>query len=281
MRVPTAWAKASAAAAGREGRKLALSVWGSGETEQEAERDAAQRLERVRARLRRGERLPDRYAYGERALREEVVERMFDAETGELYAAVTRNRYGALVLNAARLLFLDIDLPPAGIAARLRWLLSAGRADPARPVLDGLRQTLRGYGRASFRLYRTAGGFRAIALDREFDPAARDTQELMQRTGTDPAYMQLCRAQKSFRARLTPKPWRAECPLPPGAFPREGDRLQQRFASWLRRYEAARAHYRTCRYLETIGNGRPSARNARLVELHDRTTGIDEKLTLA
>lgn len=281
MRIPIAWARASASAATREGRRLALAVWGSGESAPEAERDAAQRLERVRARLRRGEALPKQYAYGERALREEVIERMFDAETGDLYAAVTRNRYGALVLNASRLLFLDIDLPDFGVMARLRWLLSGGRKDPAQPRLDALRETLRGYGRATFRIYRTAAGFRAIALDREFDPAARDTQELMQRTGTDPAYMQLCRAQRSFRARLTPKPWRAECPLPPGAFPREGEKLQHRFASWLKRYDAARAHYRSCRYLETIGNGRPSARNARLIELHDRTTGIDEKLNLA
>jgi len=176
MRIPIAWAKATASAATREGRRLALAVWGFGESAPEA---------------------------------------------------------------------------------------------------------LRGYGRASFRVYRTAAGFRAIALDREFDPTARDTQELMQRTATDAAYMQLCRAQRSFRARLTPKPWRAECPLPPGAFPREDEKLRKRFASWLRRYESARAHYRTCRYLETIGSGRPSARNARLIELHDRETGVEQALNLA
>jgi hypothetical protein len=281
MWIPNAWAKATGEATSRDGRRLALRVWGTGKDARDAERDAAQRLERVHARVRRGEPLPSGYAYGERPLREEIIERMTDADTGELYAAITRNRYGALILNTTRLLFLDIDLARMNLGARLRWLLTAGRADPARPALAALREALRGYGRASFRLYRTAGGFRAIAVDREFDPAARDTRELMQRTGTDPAYMRLCHAQRSFRARLTPKPWRAECPLPPGLFPRSDEKLQKRFASWLRRYESARAHYASCRYLETIGGGRPSTRNSHLIELHDRTCGVGESLNLA
>jgi hypothetical protein len=148
-------------------------------------------------------------------------------------------------------------------------------------VVTTLRNALRNYGRATFRLYRTASGFRVIAIDREFDPSAREVQDLMRATGTDPAYARLCLAQRSFRARLTPKPWRCKSPVPPGQHPRLAVGLQEQFAAWLVDYERAAAHYATCRYLETVGNGSPQGEARKLVEFHDRATRCNEPLMLA
>jgi hypothetical protein len=183
------------------------------------------------------------------------------------------------VLNAAGLLFLDIDVEPATGVQRL--LGAFGGASRAEAVLTGLRGALQEYGRAAFRVYRTASGFRAAAVDREFDPTGDDVQRLMQATGTDPAFARLCLAQRSFRARLTPKPWRCRRPLPPGRYPRADDEQRQRFAAWLREYESASARYATCRYVETIGSGSPRSALRGLLELHDRLTRCDDALPLA
>ncbi len=279
MEIPRIWIKESADSRFPDGRTLPVTVWGWGETESGARRLAADRLQRVLLRIGRAETFPDRYAYGSRPLREEILQ-VFerDGATG-VTAMLTRNGYGAQVLNTDRLLFLDIDVPRPTLMQRLL----RGFRGPVHEekVLNRLRDTLQQYGRATFRVYRTAAGFRAMAIDREFDPAGREARELMQTTGTDPAFARLCQVQRSFRARLTPKPWRCRMTLPPGQHPRSDDELRERFASWLGEYESASLRYATCRYLETIGRGQPTAAARPLLELHDRLTRCDEQRPLA
>jgi hypothetical protein len=140
---------------------------------------------------------------------------------------------------------------------------------------------LQQYGKATFRIYRTASGLRAMAIDRDFDPAGRDAQELMKATGTDPAFSQLCMVQRSFRARLTPKPWRCKSSNPPNEYPRPEGEPRSRFATWLKEYEERSKGYATCRYLETIGSGSARGGAGKLLELHDRLTRCGEPLPLA
>jgi hypothetical protein len=283
MNIPRAWAKASAECTTRDQRKLSLEVWGWGNEEGSARREASSRLARLIERIRRGEPLPHHYLYGSRPLREEILQSFAGDGVSEPRAILTRNRYGALVLNTAKLLFLDVDVPPSAPALgdrirKLFWSKSAGEEDAG---VAKLRDALRRYGWATFRLYRTAAGLRAIAVDREFDPAGQEARDLMKATDTDPAFVQLCRAQESFRARLTPKPWRCHCPTPPSGHPRTEDAVQERFAEWIREYEAASSKYATCRYLETIGTGAPPRPAQELIAFHDRTTRADASLPLA
>jgi hypothetical protein len=64
-----------------------------------------------------------------------------------------------------------------------------------------------------------------MAIDQEFRPEAPETDRLLRLSGADPAFVQLCRAQKCFRARLTSKPWRCRYRLLAGAIPaREPER---------------------------------------------------------
>jgi hypothetical protein len=279
MYIPRAWAKVSGDRRSADGRAFPVSVWGWGDDEASAKKGARERLQRVLERIYQGEPFPNKYAYGSRPLREEILQ-TFEGETsGELSAIVTRNTYGAQVLNAARLMFLDIELKALTCIQRILRLF--GGASPEEAVLTRLRVTLEEYGKATFRVYRTASGLRLIAVDREFDPAGRDVQELMQTTGTDPAFSHLCLVQRSFRARLTPKPWRCNRSLPPGEHPRLDGELRSRFATWLSDYEEASMDYATCRYIETIGSGSPRGAAKRLLDLHDRMTRCSESLPLA
>ena len=103
----------------------------------------------------------------------------------------------------------------------------------------------------------------------------------MQVSGTDPDFSRLCLAQKSFRARLTPKPWRINLPGPPGTHPRHDAESRVELGAWLTKYEKASAGYATCRYLETIGTSGATGDARWLLELHDRVTRCSESLPLA
>jgi len=287
MHIPTHWQRASGTTRGADGRELACGAWGWGDDDATARARAEERMRRALDRLRAGAqaRHGERdYGYGDRPLREELVEVLTRDASGAPSAAITRNRMGALVLNTTRLLFLDIDVraPQESLAERLRsWLRKAPRRDPLTAERDRLVRALRQAApRASFRVYRTARGFRALALDRAFDPASDETAALMRTTGTDPAFAQLCRAQQSFRARLTPKHWRIRVAAPPGQFPRK-PREQAEFEAWREKYEIHGARFAVCRAIETVGAGATSPELAPLILLHDRMTRATEVLPLA
>jgi hypothetical protein len=279
MHIPRAWARSSTECTSRGGGKRTVSAWGWGDREAEARQNASTRLSRLVERLGRGEPLERGYEYGSRPLREEILESLDGTGGNSPLAILTRNRYGAQVLNTSGTLFLDIDLAPDTLAQRLRRLVSSS-ASAELKALARLREALVRYGRASFRVYRTAAGFRAVAVDRAFNPSGREAQELMAATGTDPAFARLCVAQQSFRARLTPKPWRCKCSMPPGDHPRS-DEMRRRFADWLSNYERASSRFATCRFVETVGTGRPEGDAQRVIALHDRLTRCEEQLPLA
>jgi hypothetical protein len=280
MHFPRSWVKAEGECEAPDRRKLKFSVWGWGGDDVTAKREAASRLQRLLERVRRGDPIPQKYEYGRGPLREEILQTLGDGAGEEAGAVLTRNRYGAVVLNTARLLFLDIDVPAEGMFQRFGRML-AKREEPTEAALTKLRAALRNHGRGTFRIYRTAAGLRAIAVDREYDPTGRDTQDLMKRTGTDAAFMKLCLAQRSFRARLTPKPWRCAVSLPPGQYPHLDERARGRHAEWVARYEAACKSYATCQFLEIVGNSSPRGEGEKLVGLHDRLTRSGESLPLA
>jgi hypothetical protein len=202
-----------------------------------------------------------------------------DLEPTDSRAIITRNTYGALILNAAQALFIDVDMPEARGIARIGAIF--GRRSKEDEILKRIRAGLGAAPARKFRIYRTAGGFRVLALDREFDPTASDTEALMKAVGGDPQYIQLCKVQKSFRARLTPKPWRCGCSTPPSAFPREDTEALSTFAAWLQGYEAACAGKATCRFIEEIGTGEVVSAVRSILECHDRLTRALEPLPLA
>ncbi len=260
------------------GAILYLRTWGWGENDDAAKQHAAARAEKVRKRILQQD-IPDPYEYGDRPLREEIVEAIGGA-ADEGHAMVTRNKYGVLVLNSASLLFLDIDQAPQKRSFISRLL--GRKADAARnEQLLAIREQLANFPKISFRLYQTAAGFRVIATNRAFNPVAEETRELMLATNTDPLYQRLCLAQHCFRARLTPKPWRCALSLPPNSFPRADTQAEAKFIAWRRNYEHTIQQFATCRFIESIGTGAIDARLSTLIALHDRTTRCTENLPLA
>lgn len=278
MNIPRYWARATADAPGPRGRAMELTAWGwSAASHAEAAGRARERLEAMIARVGQGAPLQHGYGYGTRALREEIV-RELPGPDGGAAGIVTRNGYGALVLNTARMLFVDVDLPEQ--PGTLRRVFGA-KADGEAEVLARLRGALQAEPGACFRVYRTAAGFRVLATDPLVTPGGAEAERLMAAAGADPAFVKLCRAQQSFRARLTPKPWRCGRRLPPNAYPREDAGARQAFATWLADYETACRSRATCRFVEGVGGTRVHREVVPLLALHDQATRASESLPLA
>jgi len=289
MRIPAYWSKATAQETGENGKTAEFTLWRSSDESPDAAHQSAlaAAVESAR-RFLAGQRI-GRYAYGSAPLREEVIQRFTDA-SGQEFAAVTRNHYGSLVLNSARVMFIDVDFPYVSSGKRLAARVGRffGRKGP---TIDeqreaGAREKFERFAAAnagsSVRLYRTKAGMRGMVTHELFEPAADATIALLNSIGSDPLFVRLCKAQECFRARLTPKHWRCggRRLREPPRWPREADGAE-RFSKWLADYNARQASFATCQFLATLGSGsvHPEAEHVR--RIHDEATRCDAPLPLA
>jgi hypothetical protein len=254
----------------------------------EAREVAYEHLRTVLANIRSGTRTGGYYPRA--PLREPILnELMVDSEQA---LVVTRNRYGAEILNTDRILIADIDLP--GLAERvarnlLRRLFGRSSAGPhpagePAAVVDRLA-TLTSWADANPGLgvlvYRTASGLRVFVTGIVEPASSVQGEQVLAELGADPIYRELCRTHGTFRARLTPKPWRLpNMQGPPGRWPREEGRAERRFQRWLTKYETAAREYAVCRRLLSRGPA-PSTLEAQIVQLHDDRTRVQAPLPLA
>ncbi|MBW3569921.1 MAG: hypothetical protein KY467_02330 [Gemmatimonadetes bacterium] len=329
MLIPRYWSRAESTATTPAGKFVRFHVWrGSRSSPAEAQALAQEAVGRIADRVRSGAGFPERYAYGDRPLREEVVREI--PATGGVDApdaAITRNSYGALVLNASRAFFIDVDearadggqasgappsfsaadpmavarevldrLPlPAGIKSIVGGFLGPRPAQPAAaptapppaapaaggPALDRLRRWVASHPEWRVRVYRTSAGLRYLVTHDVFSPTAPETMAAMNALGADPQYIKLCQVQKTFRARLTPKPWRIGVPNPPVGFPYEGAAEEAEMRQWEARYDAASRTRATCQFVEEMGSGAEHPDVAPLRALHDEHTRATSGLPLA
>lgn len=333
MLIPRYWSRAESTATTPAGKFVRFHVWrGSRGSEAEAQSLAQEAVGRIADRIRAGAGFPERYAYGDRPLREEVITEFASGAAGSAVdapeAAITRNSYGALVLNAARAFFIDVDIDaadgprpaassssspmtpgdpmaaarelvdalplPGGVKSILGGLFGskparpaapppppAAPADPASAALDRLRRYVAAHPEWRVRVYRTSAGLRYLVTHDTFSPTAPETQAAMNALGADPQYVKLCQVQKTFRARLTPKPWRIGVENPPVTFPFESPGREAEMRQWEARYDAASRGRATCRFVEEIGSGAEHPDITPLRELHDEHTRATSGLPLA
>lgn len=272
MRFPTHWVSDKHEAHDRAGNPVTRYAYGwSSISDDDARRVARERAKRAVDYAISGATQPrDEYGYGVDPAREELIDTLEVDNHPEPLAAVTRNRYGALVLNTDQLLFADVDKPKptGGFFSRL-----FGKGpDPLDVMRDQLRTWHASNPRHSLRLYQTAAGFRVMFVEAPHEPTAPQTIALLQSLGSDPLYVRLCQRQKCFRARLTPKPWRCGVRPPGAVFPYASEQIEQKQRAWEDQYIAACASYATCKLLDTFGSPSVHATLAPIVDLHDQYT---------
>ncbi|OFV98865.1 MAG: hypothetical protein A3H28_14965, partial [Acidobacteria bacterium RIFCSPLOWO2_02_FULL_61_28] len=182
------------------------------------------------------------WGYGDaRLVREPILEDLHD-DAGQLTAVVTRNRYGARILNAASAMFVDVDLSDNASEDDVQGAIAKAN-DWARDVPGW-----------NWRVYRTYAGLRMLATHELFAPTDPSCWEAFERVGADTNYTRLCMAHECFRARLTPKPWRCGTTRPPARWPFANSDEERDFGHWSAGYEAASREKATCQLL-TVGTG--------------------------
>jgi hypothetical protein len=231
---PKFWAKGKAASA---------TVWRwSDASLEDAQQQAAKRAQELAAIFASGRKL-DRYSYGDRPVREEII------QTLSPEAVITRNVYGALVLNAARAMFIDVD---------------------GDDRLDELRSWAGNHPELGVRIYRTAAGLRALVTNRTFEPKSDEATSLLAEAGSDPLYVRLCQIQESFRARLTPKPWRVGIRPSKVRWPFETPEQKASLQHWVGNYDMASQQASVCELVETVGPSAVAPEIQPILELHDK-----------
>ena len=305
MKLARFWTRQPGEATDRSGQRVRVTSRGwSNESPDAAAVVAREIARKVAERVAAGEPKARQYGYGDRPLPEPVIQELRD-ESGSASAVITRNVYGALVMNARDLMFVDIDregsaAPAAGpdivqdVAKELISGLSSlfGKTKPAGPPMP-VQQPLTAdpvvteihrvaeRNNLALRIYKTAAGYRALIFNMRFDPASSQSEALLREFGSDALYMRLCKMQESFRARLTPKPWRMGMSQPPVSFPFEGSNDEARFYEWVAKYTASSAGYATCRFIGGFGAGSIEAGFPALIAYHDQETKATSGLRLA
>lgn len=275
MKFPTYWTKGFYTGVTREGKKITFYAFGWSSVSMEDARHVGE--ERARRSFEAmGSDKRKEYEYGNDPYREEIIQRI-ELDGSEI-GVISRNRYGALVLNTAGVMFADVDFPEIknnGIVDAILSAFSKKRREEKRKkneslVADCLKSWQEKNKTKSFRIYRTDSGFRVIFTDAVYDPKSKETKAILQSLGSDPLYQKLTEKQECFRARLTPKPWRCKSEKPPNQFPWDTSADEIKYREWEKGYHMKINGYTTCMLTEEYGTPKKIQEVSKTLEIHDR-----------
>jgi len=150
--------------------------------------------------------------------------------------------------------------------------------------LDRIDRFLQRHPDWNLRLYKTPAGMRILVTHRTFDSDESSVQDCFDSLGTDPMYVMMCRNQRCFRARVSPKPWRIGIDQHmrprPGHWPVAPERLPLRNA-WIAKYEEVAVAYASCSFIGSKGNGTIQPEVAKVIDLHDHLCRANGNLPIA
>jgi hypothetical protein len=247
-------------------QQYSKTLGGSNISIEDAEKTAREKLEKAQ-RIIKGEATKD--CDYEVDIVEEIVERLDDKNI------VTRNRYGALVLNSIDHVFIDIDQYQAGW---LDWIFKP-KLEGKPLLLSQITKTMSKplYARYGFRLYETAKGYRLLITNAPFGARSSTSKGLMRVFKADYLYQWLCVKQNCYRARLTPKPYRIKQKRLKVIFPNRNAQEQAEHEAWVASYNDRSQGYSTCRLVKQQG---PVSMN-KVIEYHDNISGVQNRYRLA
>lgn len=216
---------------------------GSNHSLDEAADRCAQKAERVQKIINKEVKRDWHY---ERPIREEIA-REIDSDN-----IVTRNYYGALVLNTTSLSIFDIDQYQKTFWETLSFKL----IDNKTGIINKLRELFKANALPGtvWRIYETTKGIRLIVLGQYIQPSSKLFDDFCSKINADNLYAFMCKKQNCYRARLTPKPHRMKiecikyrCPIPEG--------LENTYRDWVANYEHESKNFAVCRLVDVLGSG--------------------------
>ncbi|MBT9393926.1 hypothetical protein KLP40_12200 [Hymenobacter sp. NST-14] len=286
MQVYNYWSRATFHTRSPSGYPVQFTAYAGSDESAAAARTRAEGLARERAALILANEWGN-YPTGTRPLREHLVRRLPDGRGGTL-AAITRNRYGSLILNTPGFMMLDVDdqdlqppPPPIILFEGLRRFFRRLFNQPSPPPLLPPDPTPRGqlqlrlavwlqlHPTWNFRLYRTRLGFRLLVTHQLLEPNTDTATEVFKALRTDTTFVRLCQQQHCYRARLNPKPWRIGYHRPPHQFPFDTPEQEQQQQAWQQEYTRRSQQYSVCEWLGEFGSGTVLPELKPLIQLHD------------
>jgi hypothetical protein len=180
--------------------------------------------------------------------------------SGKHQGMITRNRYDCLILNTERLLIVDVDIGVPTDADSRDCPASCQVAISQQQAIVALETLVEQFPKLGFRVYRTRNGLRYLCTTQEFHPLDPQSQRLMKSLYADPLYARLCKFQATFRARLTPKPWRVE----------EDEQVEEfTYDRITGMVLPSSSPYAVCHLIEIVGNSSILPEFELLVKTHD------------
>jgi hypothetical protein len=262
------WSEVSVAVDEKMFGANSISTWGaSNESQQQAGVNAMERASKLRLIVSRGFEALREYEYWNGYIREEVIDEIKDTD-GRLLAVLTRNSYGAIVLNAPSVFFGDIDISEETFFSKFLQMFGKTKKDKAYHIAN-IERFQKQNTQYTIKVYETFAGLRVVIVNRIFEQDYAAVNSLFASLGVDPLYVTLCKVQSCYRARLTPKPWRIGIDRPLFRFPRREQYELDGFSAWLAAYEVAAKPYRTVKVAAVFDNDTAHADVARVLEVHD------------
>jgi hypothetical protein len=279
MNIPPFWTRETYSGVDQKGRSRNFTANGwSFHSLEEARQQAAQRARKIFDLITKGQK-PETYEdYLDRPIQEEIIETIHHEK--EQVGLITRNRYGALVLNTACVLIVDVDFPqlsPDSLWEGIVWLFVPSKKHRDQTALElqtlnRIEQWATNNPTRHFRLYQTRMGLRIIFTDMLYEPQSEITLMILDQLESDPLYKKLTSKQECFRARLTPKPWRCNCSRPPKRYPWNNEIEEAEYRKWEHKYTQAVSGYKTCEFLNYFGAKTKNEVIQKIVNIHDEWT---------
>lgn len=244
----------------------AVFVAGSNTSEYDAKVKAVQKFDLVQNKI---------YAKKNKLEDYEVEIREEQVQVIDEFAVITRNRYGAHVLNTEKLMILDVDTPPTSFLDLFAKKTEQWKIDKLINAVDKLHKSLNEKS-ISFRIYKTCKGFRVILVGKDITAEEELAHKISKALNVDKLYWLLCKKQNCYRARLTPKPSRIKHKAIRINFPDCLDKKDEILA-WEKAYLEKANNFSVCKFIKEIGNNSCNS----LVSLHDNHTGAISNRMLA
>ncbi len=226
------------------------------------------------------------FYYAANPMREEILEEIKN-ESNETIAILSINSYGAVILNTQDMMFVDVDdtVEEYSISNMFKNLFRS-KEKRSKKFREQLEEKIQNYTTQNIgtgiRLYKTAKGYRLLIHSHPISSDTPEAKKILQYFEADPLYARLCLSQKCFRARLTPKFFRLDVPMPkpPYQYPYPQDKLVE-VKQWKIEYQKHSANFATCQFLGQYGNDTVYPEFVKLMDLHDQMSRVNEGLALA
>jgi len=258
MRIFTYWIEHTAELEVQGKKQLSKAFGGSNISLDEARKDAIRKLEKAQGIIQGTAQKVREY---EADIREEIIETI-DSDN-----IITRNRYGALILNTKHLMFIDIDVRGRSLFDKLfQRGKSAKEIALSRIIKTANKEAYAGLG---FRIYETFQGYRVMVTNEDFSAQSMRSRNILQDFGADEMYRYLCERQNCYRARLSPKPYRVKQKGIKVKYPHRTAEQEAELAQWLKSYAYKSQRFVSCRFIQQIGTVRDKQK---IIAYHDHMT---------